>query len=400
MTEKSIVLGNTGGNLLVTSELDKKLAALYKKQLPYGYKLSDDAALALATFTRSHDLDARVGEAYYLVRDKKDQNGNVIGTEEMGVFPGIKGKRKLANQQLKEIDPQAHYTRSFSKSDPAACGLQGKRDKISLVMRCELRDSISMGRYIVDITKLVTQAGYTKEEAEALLGNPPIWIGYGVVYNYELRYISMTPLALAKKRAESDATSQRFDLPFADDRIIDDLEPEIAAQLEGDKPVDAGVTVVTEKRSPDEILGELGYSSDSIPAEEPEEGVVEGEVLEPVRPYEPEYLKQQLDKFASKYQAFEPTKKQQSLLRHALTLLWAGDGRADEFRHDLLFYLLGSESTNDVSGQYWKAIIEDWLQVEKDKDTGEYLVTPLAIQEANKIVKAALKEEGQQELPL
>jgi hypothetical protein len=411
MTEKAIVTTKEAGlgSQLVTSELDQKLAALYKKQLPYGEHLSDDAALALATFTRAHDLDARNGEAYFMIKPIKDPDNNweIVGYEEMGVYAGIKGVRKLANRQLREVDPQAHYTTEFTKSTPEACGLKHKAKDIVLVMRCELRDSVSMGRYIVNVTKLVSQAGYTKQEAEALLGKPPIWVGYGVVTHKELRWISMTPLALANKRAESDASRQRFSLPFATEGLAEDLQAEIAASVMNQKAEAPEVQVV--HRDPDEILGELGYGEPDEEAaqdgeftdvEEAEEVEPDEEAAQTKTEATAESIKQWILKKAEKRAQFEPSKAQRNLLRHGLELLFAGNENAEKYRHDVLHYISGHESTNDVDGSLLKALLEDWLAISIDNDTGEYSVSAAAVKGAAKMLKEQLTQEGQQELPL
>ena len=55
----------------------------------------------------------------------------------------------------------------------------------------------------------------------------------------------------------------------------------------------------------------------------------------------------------------------------------------------------------NISGQTFKSIIEDWLKAREASDgSGSYIVDPMAIKEAQSIVTAALKEEGQTELPL
>lgn len=246
---------NTGMSLI--TQADVEAARKVKMLLPYGDKLTDDNALALMAYSRLHALDPFNGECYFLVREKKDDSGKVVSREELGVYPGIKGKRKKSKEQLANVDPQAWYKVDYEAADPGEIGIKVAND-IALVIKATLRDSISGGRYIVDTIKL-KQAGLTKAEIEDIIGKPPVWVGYGVVKNYELRYIKQTPLALAKKRAESDATNQRFDLPFANESLAEDIAPEFVEQLEsGDDPNDEPI-IEGEARTVAENMNALGY---------------------------------------------------------------------------------------------------------------------------------------------
>ncbi|MHC4464640.1 MAG: hypothetical protein ACYS30_24895, partial [Planctomycetota bacterium] len=80
-------------------------------------------------------------------------------------------------------------------------------------------------------------------------------------------------------------------------------------------------------------------------------------------------------------------------------LAFTGDEAVEDKRHTVLFYLTGHESTKDVPGNMFKAIIEDWLGMEKDSG-GEWTITPMSAAEAQMIYTAALKDEGQAELEL
>ena len=69
----------------------------------------------------------------------------------------------------------------------------------------------------------------------------------------------------------------------------------------------------------------------------------------------------------------------------------------------LLKYLTGKESSKDVTGQEFKALVEDWLEVKQDRDTNEYTIGHSAEVEALRIVtlvdQEALLKEGQKVLP-
>ena len=141
--------------------------------------------------------------------------------------------------------------------------------EIAIVVEAQLRDSISTEQYLKEFYQL--QKNETPGELiRAILGKPPVWTGYGVVKQKELRYIKQSPVVLAKKRAESDATNQRFDLPFSDDALADDIAPDITGLLENGTTNDSEAVIVegvtTEKPSAKQLIAELGFD---LPPEEP-----------------------------------------------------------------------------------------------------------------------------------
>ena len=117
------------------------------------------------------------------------------------------------------------------------------------------------------------------------------------------------------------------------------------------------------------------------------------------RPYSPATVKDRIVTKASRSKEFDPNVKQQKLLRYALALCFPGADDIDDKRHTILQYLVGDPSSNKVTGQYFNAIIDDWLAVSKDSGD-EYTVDPVAAQEAQAIFTEALKDEGQQEMEI
>lgn len=369
----------------LVTEADASAARKIKMLLPYGNKLTDDNALALAAYSRLHGLDPFNGECYFLVRDKKDRDGNIIGREELGVYPGIKGKRKKANELLQFVDPSATYQVDYFTVAPDVASLHPQTGEIEIVIQAELRDSISTERYLrqrIDAQK----AGISWEEVKSILGKPPVWVGFGVVKTSELRYIKQTPVVLAKKRAESDATNQRFHLPFSDDALADDIAPEII----NDGPIVEG------EFSPQNLTDRPSSAAQETTKEENGNGNTIS------RPYPPEKIKlaiqQKADAWAKKHKEVKPTENQVQFLRYGLVIAVGEDDPAKEDkRHTLLFYLTGHESTKDIDGKTFHAIVDEWLKM-KPLTTGEYEIDPMARKEAQAILEAALKDEGQ--LPL
>ena len=247
------------------------LASIFKKTLPYGKLLSDEAALSLAIFSKAHDLDPANGECYFMVKEKVDQQTGQRSIEEKGVVPGIKGFRKHANNSLRKADPQAFYHVQFDTVDHAAQKMQYPGDVV-ICVQATLTDSISKGRYIMDLMSMKHE-GFTLDEIEKIIGTMPRWIGFGVVKAQEAKYIKVTPYQLACKRAEAAATKLRFDLGFG---LSDDVELEM---LEAG---DVGTTTdpfynppaVKVTRPEKEILAELGYEPEEQNEPEP---VTDGE---------------------------------------------------------------------------------------------------------------------------
>lgn len=263
-------------NIFATNEADVRAARALKMMLPYGHLLTDDNALALLIYGRAHDLDPLNGECYFLVRESKDKQTGDVKRTELGCYPGIKGKRKHARSQL--LAQQGTYKISYFMLDGKSISALGlKPEEISVAMKGELRDTISEGQYLTSIIRL-SQAGYTKEEIEGILGKPPTVVGYGVVKASEVWALKQPPAIVARKRCENDCITQRFDLPL-DDTVADDAAPEITTSIEpengngtkqiemGDEPTDAEFTVTEQapeskakpRTTEQQLLAGLGF---------------------------------------------------------------------------------------------------------------------------------------------
>lgn len=253
--------------LSIFDDKTRQEARRIKMLLSYGDKLTDENALALSAYSKAHGLDPFNGECFFLVKIDKETGKR----EELGLHPGIKGIRKKANEKLQEQNRQAYYRVPWEVVDPKTIGLDS--EKTSIVVKATLRDSISEGQWLLDVLKL-SHAGYTKEEIHGMVGDCPTWIGYGVVKKVELWYIKQSPIQLARKRAEADATRQRFDLPFATE-TAEEIAPGLVDVIEGDVTIIEPSAQLSPtngngkaKRSELEILSELGFD------EEPEHGKV------------------------------------------------------------------------------------------------------------------------------
>lgn len=260
------------------------LAAKCKMMLPYGSKLMDKEAIALAAYSRMYGLDPFYGEAYFLVREKDGKR------ESIGVHAGIKGLRKKAKEQLREQtgDPSAIYTVEYDEVDAAELHLAA--NQIAVAVKASLRDENATGRYILEFAKLKHE-GVDVDLIREILGKPPMWIGYGAVRTYELGYCKMLPIELAKKRAESAATKLRFDLGWMS--LMEDAAPDVIDVDAKDAPASTTpvADIIQERqaamadklrgKSENQLIHELGF--DTTPGLAPAaaaEPITEGEVLD------------------------------------------------------------------------------------------------------------------------
>lgn len=151
------------------------------------------------------------------------------------------------------------------------------------------------------------------------------------------------------------------------------------------------------------IMKLAGY--EATPAEEMD--VVEGEVREvavsskparekPERPLTPTILSSFLAKKAAGYSSKNASPQQLGLAMGMLNECFAGDEAADEKRHSVLAYLFGIESGKECASSQVLALL-DWLKPEKDSG-GAYFPDPMAVKEAQAVVRARMIDLGNEEL--
>lgn len=120
------------------------------------------------------------------------------------------------------------------------------------------------------------------------------------------------------------------------------------------------------------------------------------------RPADPETVRGWLqDKAAEKGEkagAKKPSSKQLGLMVGVLEKILGGDD-ADKKRRSVLYYAFNVESAKDMSGAEVSAVL-DWLDLEKDEATGEYIPSSIAVQECKAMHRQALLDEGQLEFDL
>ncbi len=143
------------------------------------------------------------------------------------------------------------------------------------------------------------------------------------------------------------------------------------------------------------IMALAGY--EVTPWEEMQ-GVVDGDVKEVTkerqvkRPLDPKSLRSMLSRKADKeYAQAKGSDKQRNYVASLLGQCVDNDKNS---RHAILKYLTGSSSTNDIAGKLVPTLI-DWLNPD-DKFNPD----SMSCKEANWVLTAALKDQGQQELDI
>lgn len=199
-------------------EMQERLVLMLPSILPNASALSVDEARALAQVALAHGLSPFNAEIYFIPR--------------LGVYPGIRGYRKSARRQIRR-DGGNYWFSEPIWSEPTKYGAE-VGDTCCVY---ELRDSVTMGRYLDLRAKIFTMnqtprdvLKMAKEDSDALitlkdaiertslqiLGNPPITFGVGIVKKFEaegrIKKAGLSVLHIAKIRAERAALRLRFDL--------------------------------------------------------------------------------------------------------------------------------------------------------------------------------------------
>lgn len=114
------------------------------------------------------------------------------------------------------------------------------------------------------------------------------------------------------------------------------------------------------------------------------------------RPYAPVVVIEKLNQRAATYGSKKATQKQRGLAAMLIEQAFAGD---DKKRHDVQNYMFGSDSLNEVADGVVLAMLNDWLKPVQDSG-GAYVIDAMAERELVHAFEAAMKAQGQTELPL
>jgi len=116
------------------------------------------------------------------------------------------------------------------------------------------------------------------------------------------------------------------------------------------------------------------------------------------RPWPPEELKRVILYNVSEKGWDEPaSEKQVGLFAGRMDEVWAGDNGATDNRHEFVGYIFGKRSAKELTkGEV--SVLLDWL-LDKADSTGDRPFKPHAVNEANQVLRQAMLDQGQQELP-
>ena len=117
----------------------------------------------------------------------------------------------------------------------------------------------------------------------------------------------------------------------------------------------------------------------------------------PDRPWQPTKLREliayQVGKSAASHEPCSRSDEQGGLLAGKLREVWAGDDDAEPHAHDVLNFLVGDPSTKQLSKAEAITLL-NWLVGPKD-ETGDCPLKPMAVQEANLVLRLVQTEAGQ-----
>lgn len=194
--------------------------------MPGAGKLSKEEIFGLAQIAVAHKLNPFNGEVYAIPGK--------------GLMIGIKGLRKKAHEQV-----AGNFWIDYREIvDPA----ERKRYRIednALAFEARLYDSENVRTY-TDTIKTLTAAGIPWEAVAQMVGTRPYTSGIGVFHANEQS--RMEPVQCARKRAESNALKQRFDVPFG---------VKVEADVEEGEIVDAQTSAGPDYADPAFVAGQI-----------------------------------------------------------------------------------------------------------------------------------------------
>lgn len=208
---------NTAIETYGTNQELQSMAGRFKTALRGGDKLSNNEAMALAQIARITNLNPFIGELWYIPGK--------------GPMIGIAGARRLWNEKSSLGGGWSHV--DISPCSPEEAGATEK--DVVVAFRAEAHDSKATADYqrlFVETLAACRASGSTDpfKDAKEIMGNKPVWVGYG--YSTQSETSRMNKTQLARKRAEADALKKCISVPFGVEISVDgDTAPAYESQV-------------------------------------------------------------------------------------------------------------------------------------------------------------------------
>ena len=170
--------------------------------VPGGSKLYDNEKMALAQIAYVTGLSPFTGEIWYI--------------HEHGPMVGIAGSRKLANLEAKANG--GYVWEEFISVSPEEAGANAAESKdCAGAFHCIVHDTTADTQFQTRFMELLTSLREAGDKdpvgtARAIIGNKPVWEGWG--FSTKAEKSRMNKIALAKKRAHADALKKKIVIPF------------------------------------------------------------------------------------------------------------------------------------------------------------------------------------------
>jgi hypothetical protein len=357
----------------------REMVSRIRAGLPGSEDIPDSGIVALAQAAFAHDLDPWNGEVWCIYNKNKN---------ETSIMAGVKGWRKVAKRQL---PPSEHYYIEFQPIQPGSAewvryGLDTPNQYGKAVERaelCILRRSDQMSKYIEQLDKLKAVTG-TYQEAREIAGNPPRYIGLGIVRVGDQS--KMEKGQLVQKRAEQDALKKAFDLPFAD-RTPQAQGAVTIGKIDDDEYIEGEYTPApTPPQRPANVTEDGEIIDEPKPAPAP--------VVKLVRPLNAEQVKATLGKKINASTLMgDCTPSQAGWIASLMGTAFKESPTKDKDRYAVMTWLFGRDitTTRDLTNAEASAVI-DWL-ADETKDLSQDGAT-----EIQRVYTEAMKAQGQTDM--
>jgi len=335
--------------------------------MPGSSKLTLNEKLALAQICLAHGFDPFTGDAWAI--------------HDSGIMVGIKGLRKVATREAKKEG--GVYWGELRPISPEQYG----EPKESVVYEYQLKDTYKLNAHRNQL-KMLLDMGIPYADALQMIGPSPVVVGIGIAKPNELSRMGIHQRA--RKRAESDALKQRYNIDFAAWGGFDTIEePEFSEPSDDEPPA----VILPPKLTTSQILEHLGFEGSEEVPEPPNEPPAEGIPDVVLLPNSYVTMLAFIDKHMGKYDPANAGEKERHLLAGMLDTTFDGDSTK---RYEFLKGVAGEASTKKIDGRIVQVLLYDYLGVHGWND----IPSDDALFSIEQVANSTLVARGQQSLPI